>query len=283
MFSENLVKGFGFFTVAEFVKFHGSEQVDTSDYFFIIGVLGSSFQYIYDEEQHTIYNNRALYLAPNKIFKFVNPSDKENLVLVFSSDFYERSLVDAQMLNSELFFRSEPYVALVPIPIEEMYEDVSEKINFHIKNQTGLEGVVVHNVIEMLITDGLTELRTSPFKAVEDPASLNIMNKFRVLLQKYYKTEKQTNFYAEKLNITPKQFSRITEKITGKKAKQLIIDKTIQESLRLLNHSMLTISEISWELGFENESNFSLFFKKHYGIPPSQYRLNNIKKQKLEN
>lgn len=277
MFSENLVKGFGFFTVAEFVKFHGSEQVDTSDYFFIIGVLGSSFQYIYDEEQHTIYNNRALYLAPNKIFKFVNPSDKENLVLVFSSDFYERSLVDAQMLNSELFFRSEPYVALVPIPIKEMHEDVSEKLNFHTQNKTGLEGVVIHNVIEMLITDGLTELKTAPFKEVEDPASLNIMNKFRVLLQKHYKTEKQTNFYAEKLHITPKQFSRITEKITGKKAKQLIIDKTIQESLRLLNHSMLTISEISRELGFENESNFSLFFKKHYGLPPSQYRQNESK------
>lgn len=141
MFTENLVKGFGFFTVAEFVKFHGSEQVDTSDYFFIIGVLGSSFQYIYDEEQHTIYNNRALYLAPNKIFKFVNPSDKENLVLVFSSDFYERSLVDAQMLNSELFFRSEPYVALVPIPIEEMYEDVSEnKLSYKKSNRIRRSG-----------------------------------------------------------------------------------------------------------------------------------------------
>jgi AraC family transcriptional activator of pobA len=277
MFSENLVKGFGFFTVAEFVKIHGSEQVDTSDYFFIIGVLGDSFQYIFGDDKCTIEHNHAVYIAPNKVFKFVNTSDKENLVLVFSSDFYERSLVDAQMLNSELFFRSEPYVALVPIPIKEMHEDVSEKINFHIENQTGLEGVVVHNVIEMLITDGLTELRTSPFKEVEDPASLNIMNKFRVLLQKHYKTQKQTNFYAEKLHITPKQFSRITEKITGKKAKQLIIDKTIQESLRLLNHSMLTISEISRELGFENESNFSLFFKKHYGLPPSQYRQNESK------
>lgn len=283
MFTVNLEKGFGFFTVEEFVKVWGREEVDTSDYFFIICVLGDSFEYEFEEEIYTIGNNRALYLAPNKTIKFKNLSDKENLVLVFSSDFYERSLLDAQMLNSELFFRSEPYVALVPIPINEMKEDVSEKINFHIQNQTGLEGVVIHNVIEMLITDGLTELKTSPIRDVEDPACLNIMNKFRVLLQKYYKTEKQTNFYAEKLNITPKQFSRITEKVTGKKAKQLIIDKTIQESIRLLNHSMLTISEISWELGFENESNFSLFFKKHYGIPPSQYRLNTIKKQKLEN
>lgn len=283
MFTENLDKGFGFFTVEEFIKIHGSDKVDTLDYFFIIGVLGNTFQYIFGEDKFTLNHNRALYVAPNKVFRFVNSSDRENLVLVFSSDFYERSLLDAQMLNSELFFRSEPYVALVPIPIKEMHEDVSEKINFHIKNQTGLEAVVVHNVIEMLITDGLTELKTSPFKMVEDPAALKIMNKFRVLLQKHYKTEKQTNFYAEKLHITPKQFSRIAEKITGKKAKQLIIDKTIQESLRLLNHSMLTISEISRELGFENESNFSLFFKKHYGLPPSQYRHNILKdKNKFE-
>lgn len=277
MLSENLVKGFGFFTVAEFVKRHGSEQVDTSDYFFIICVLDDVFQYIYEDNKYTIINNRALYIAPNKRFKVVNISDKENVVLAFSSDFYERSLVDAQMLNSELFFRSEPYVALVPVPIQKMREDVSNKLKFHREHNTGLEGVVIHNVIEMLITDGLTELRTTPFKEIDDPVSLNIMNRFRILLQKYYKTEKQTNFYAEKLNITPKQFSRITEKIAGKKAKQFIIDKTIQESLRLLSHSTLTISEISRELGFENESNFSLFFKKHYGIPPSQYRQNLFK------
>ncbi|MFA7444320.1 MAG: AraC family transcriptional regulator [Flavobacteriaceae bacterium] len=279
MFTGNLEKGFGFFTVEEFIKIYGSEEINTSDYFFIICALGEDFHYICGERELIVKHNHALYVAPNKSFTFVNPADNENLVLVFQSDFYERSLLDAQMLNSELFFRSIPYVAEIPIPIKEMREDVSEKINFHIENKTGLEGVVIHNVIEMLITDGLTELKTSPFKSTEDPVSINIMNKFRVLLQKHYKTEKQTVFYAEELNITPKQFARIAEKVTGKKAKQLIIDKTIQESLRLLNHSMLTISEISRELGFENESNFSLFFKKHYGLPPSQYR-HNISKNK---
>lgn len=278
MFTENLEKEFGFFAVEEFIKINESQEVNTSEHFFIICALSSTFHYIFGDKEHTMANNHALYIAPNKTFKFIDPSDRENLVLVFSSDFYERSLLDAQMLNSELFFRSEPYVALVPIPIQKMREDVSEKLKFHIENHTGLEGVVLHNVIEMLITDGLTELKTSPFQTIEDPASLNVMNKFRVLLQKQYKAEKQTNFYAEKLNITSKQLSRITEKITGKTAKQLIIDKTIQESIRLLSHSMLTISEISRELGFENESNFSLFFKKHQGLPPSQYRQNAFKK-----
>lgn len=277
MYSKNLKQGFGFYTVEEFVRINKREEIDTANYFFIVCVLGSSFQYIYGDKKRTLLHNHALYIAPNKIFRFVNTTDRENIVIVFSSEFYERSLLDAQMLNSELFFRSEPFEALVPIPIKEMRDDVSEKLSFHIQNKTGLEGVVIHNVVEMLITDGLSALKTTPFTEVEDPAFISIMNKYRVLLQKHYKTEKQINFYADQLRITPKQLSRITEKMTGKTAKQLIIDKTIQESIRLLSHSMLTITEISRELGFENESNFSLFFKKHYGIPPSQFRQNIFK------
>lgn len=266
-------KGFVFLSVKELVEINGgSNKINTSDYFFIICVLKESFRYTVDDKELEILNNHALYIGVNKTFKIADKNDNENLVIIFSSDFYQRSLFDTQLLNTKLFFNPDLLAALVSIPITDMKKYVSEKLNFHRQNNTGLETAVIHNIIEMLITDGMTHLKIFPLQELEDPPSSDIANQFMVLLQKNYKTQKQVNYYAKRLNITPKQLLRSIQKNTGKTTKEVIIDKIIQESLRLLSYSPHIISEISCELGFKNESNFSLFFKKHYGKSPSEFR-----------
>src|SRR5690606_10459317 len=124
MYSKNLKQGFGFYTVEEFVRINKREEIDTANYFFIVCVLGIYFQYIYRNKKSNILHNQTLYIAPNKIFRFVNNTNRENIVNVFSSEFYERSLLEAQMLNSELFIRREPIEELVPMPIKDMRDDV---------------------------------------------------------------------------------------------------------------------------------------------------------------
>src|SRR5690606_5047549 len=86
MYSKNLKQGFGFYTVEEFVRINKREEIDTANYFFIVCVLGSSFQYIYGDKKRTLLHNHALYIAPNKIFRFVNTTDRENIVIVFTKD-----------------------------------------------------------------------------------------------------------------------------------------------------------------------------------------------------
>ncbi len=92
---------------------------------------------------------------------------------------------------------------------------------------------------------------------------LDTVNRFRVLLQKNYQNEKQVSFYADLLNITPRRLSDMTESVLGKSAKQVIIDKMVNESIRMLKHTHLTVAEIAYKLGFNDEANFSTFIKKH--------------------
>ena len=64
----------------------------------------------------------------------------------------------------------------------------------------------------------------------------------------------------------------MTEKVTGKTPKQLIIEKVLSESLRLIKHSTKSITEISYEMEFRDEANFSSFVKKHSGKTPREHR-----------
>lgn len=73
------------------------------------------------------------------------------------------------------------------------------------------------------------------------------------------------SYYANELNITSRKLTEITEYITKKSAKQIIIEKLICECEKAIHLTNKTFSEISNDLGFSDENNFSNFIKKHTG------------------
>jgi AraC-like DNA-binding protein len=64
---------------------------------------------------------------------------------------------------------------------------------------------------------------------------------------------------------------RFIRKKTGVSAVRYINQKKFDRAKELIIHTELSLSEISWNLGFETLQYFSRFFKDHAGIPPSEY------------
>ncbi|MFZ4931733.1 AraC family transcriptional regulator [Chryseobacterium sp. Mn2064] len=74
---------------------------------------------------------------------------------------------------------------------------------------------------------------------------------------------------------SPFHFHRIFKQVAGETLQNYIIRKKIEKSaLYLALHKNMEIKEIYWNLGFSNHSAFCKTFKKHYGIPPSEFRKN---------
>lgn len=64
---------------------------------------------------------------------------------------------------------------------------------------------------------------------------------------------------------------RVIKKQTGLSAIKYINLVKFERSLSLIQNTELSLSEIGYNLGFENLQYFSRFFKQHGGIAPSQY------------
>ena len=60
--------------------------------------------------------------------------------------------------------------------------------------------------------------------------------------------------------------------ITGMSIKEFILDMRLKRSAQLLEDSQLTISEIAVRTGFNDSKYFSVCFKRHYGVSPSQFK-----------
>ena len=66
-----------------------------------------------------------------------------------------------------------------------------------------------------------------------------------------------SNYFKQVFHISPKQY---------------ILNKRLSESQRLLLESEMSVKEIAYAVGFENESYFSEFFSKKTGIPALRFR-----------
>jgi signal transduction histidine kinase/ligand-binding sensor domain-containing protein/DNA-binding response OmpR family regulator len=67
-------------------------------------------------------------------------------------------------------------------------------------------------------------------------------------------------------------FFRKVKSMTGFSPNEMIKIRRLKESARLLQKEDLTVSEVSYKVGFEDPYYFSKCFKSHFGKSPSQYQ-----------
>ncbi len=102
--------------------------------------------------------------------------------------------------------------------------------------------------------------------------SIDIYNRFVSLVAEHYRTAHDVAFYADRLCITTRYLSGVTDKVVGKSPKQIIADYIMSEAKTFLDTTRLTIQEIADRLGFSSQVLFCKFFKSQDNMSPSDYR-----------
>lgn len=222
---------------------------------------------------YSIKAGNIAFLGPEKQIVFGKADGHQILVIAFSSSFYERSSKDSLFLNSQLFFNYEADLFIAPfLNIEHMRVIFMERMEAFQQKDENLYVSAAHNAIERLILDAFLYIPNEEIKKDIKFDYLHYVNRFKILLQRDYKTAKKVSHYASELNITSRRLTEMTEYVLGKTAKGIIIEKIITEFKRALAFTNFTISEISYDLGFNDEGNFSNFVKKHTGKNPSEMK-----------
>lgn len=79
------------------------------------------------------------------------------------------------------------------------------------------------------------------------------------------------NYYASRLNVSPRYLSQVTRRVASQSPKS-IIDTTLLNKIRDLLKTDKTIQEIAYQLEFSSQAHLSNFFKRFTGTSPSEYR-----------
>jgi AraC-like DNA-binding protein len=91
-------------------------------------------------------------------------------------------------------------------------------------------------------------------------------------IKEFYYKELKLKDIASMVGYSTSYFSRTFSDTYGASFIEILIDIRIKHAKILLKKSDLTIVEISEKVGFNNNSYFSVVFKKKTGLSPMQYR-----------
>lgn len=107
----------------------------------------------------------------------------------------------------------------------------------------------------------------------------DVLVKFEELLDEYFHGQlPQTQglptvkFFADKICLSPNYFGDLIKKETGKSATEHIQSKLIDIAKERILGTEDTMSQISYELGFQYPQHFGRLFKQRVGCTPNEYR-----------
>ena len=276
------VKRIGFYVkpLSEVIRGNSNSRHFTNNHYYAIIISLDELTLKTEFGQEKVNPKQVVYIGPGRTFEILGDI-AHSVCIVFRSCFYERTIQDSFFINSKLFFNSHSNFYVVPI-CESCFKEKTALANRVEKFKNREESLYVsaaHNFIESLLLHAFQveeeddEVEEESFIVDDDNFEyLSYINRFRVLLQRDFKEHKKVAYYADELNVSTRKLTEMSEYVSGKKAKQVIIEKVIKESENALKFSSQTISEISYNLGFNDEGNFTNFLKKHTGKIPTEIR-----------
>lgn len=95
---------------------------------------------------------------------------------------------------------------------------------------------------------------------------------FNQLLEQNYARERSVQFYADAMGLSSRALHELTTRFANTSVLDYISHRCYGEACRLLASSPLSIKQIAFELGFNNDSYFNRFFKKYAGISAKGWR-----------
>ena len=136
---------------------------------------------------------------------------------------------------------------------------------------------VDYTMIRHLLNAVLSKLESATKKQFLDPkvagnSQLITFNNFLQILEYNFKRPVGVDFYADKLNMSARNLNLISQAVFGKSITEIIETRKLIEARQLLLNSEKTISEIGFELGYNEKSYFSRVFHKKTGTTPSGFR-----------
>lgn len=113
--------------------------------------------------------------------------------------------------------------------------------------------------------------RVSVFKR-HTSRSEQLANSFKLLVEKHFIESRKVSDYAGKLHITSKHLSEVVSETYGRTPLQIIHDMLLLEARVQLGSTRKSVSEIAYQLKFEDPSHFTHFIKGRTGLSPMELR-----------
>lgn len=204
--------------------------------------------------------DRELLLLPGKIYFIPAFAIKESKIDGKMNKYY------IHFQSSSEFFSLYRYLSdKYSVPASPATEYLFKTVVDNYKDDSVSARFRVQGAMNLILSDFVSDVTAS----VPDLVKFDEVLKY---IDENYRKNITLGELAAIMNISTMYFSNYFKRIFHISPKQYILNKRLTESQRLLLEGRMSVKEIAYEVGFENENYFSEFFSAKVGISALKFR-----------
>lgn len=245
------------------------------NYYTVIWPVDASGKHIIDFKEYSILPDHIFFVSPGQVHQVITDPQPKGYVILFSPEFLEKNSIRNDFISDLKLFRKSDETP--PLPVTEKMAATLNLFalqmlhSFHLAGDMYLETIGAYLKLFLIECNGHCSLFPgSNLQNIE--SSKTLVKKFKTLVEDHYFKEHQVKYYADKLNITPNYLNEVIKSAMDIPAKDVIQNRIILETKRMLVFTGKSAKEIGFELGFDDPSHFSKFFKSNTSQSLQEFR-----------
>ncbi|MEQ9378232.1 MAG: helix-turn-helix transcriptional regulator [Imperialibacter sp.] len=223
-----------------------------------------------DLKKYPLTQGAVIKIAKGQVHAFQENLSYDGVLLAFTEEFvlkyFSRSSVDfiTHLYNYHI---SEPLVDNCTFN-DFFLEQIDQEIA---SNNTYAQKEIIAKIVELYLLR-LERLSYGSLPSRHSKSHYALFIQFKNLVESRELNSRNVKDYAESMSLSAKHLNSIVRQFTLNTAKSFIDQYVILEVKRTIMSSRIGLKEVAYQMGFDEVTNFTKFFKKHTGVSPKQYR-----------
>lgn len=252
------------------------------DFYSIFWVESGEAIHATEYVEYSLKADTILFVPPGLKHRMYIDKSVNGTYILFNEDFIQYNRKNHVPLKEYRLFNNSEFKSLITVAPEkrEKLNNITGLIFDELQSSDDYSQDIVLNLLHLFLLESRRIFDQQNQAPKEEPNTTpdTTIIKFKQLIEENFTKEKNVSPYAEMLKMNPSCLNELTKRITGITAGELIRNRVIDETKKLLYSSKMSGKEIAYELGFDDPAYFSRFFKKYTGITLKEFRDNSRKK-----
>lgn len=257
-----------------------SDNPHRHNYYSVIWSFTATGKHIIDFKEYDILPDHIFFVSPEQVHQVNTDPGPTGYVILFTPDFLESNSIRQDFIaNLKLFRESDETPPLA------LNQEMSAKLRlfgdqiysaFHSDSDLRFETIGAYLKLFLIECNGHCSLVPNTDFQFAETGKMLVKN-FKEIVEDRYIEWHQVQDYAEAMFVTPNYLNEVIKSTIGVTAKDYIQNRLTLEAKRMAIFTNKSSKEIGFDLGFEDPSHFSKFFKTNSGISLQDFKAGILK------
>lgn len=259
-------------TVSDLLDLFSFQNSFKTKFYTLLLVDSGSGKVQIDHEIHELKRGRVFFIDYNQVFRFLEIDNFSGEAVLFTKSFYNLIYTGNRKIKSDTAFSHVPsFIDFTKSDIASFRSGIVD-IKKEFKTLSHLNKEIICLLLKVSMLKYIRKTDNPEYIDFKTNRKNSYIEEFKNLVEINFKELKRTSDYSKKLAISANYLNSLIKEKLDISAETYIQNRVILEAERLLLNTDLSVTEISFELGFSDKSHFGKYFKKISEESPNNFR-----------